>query len=134
MFVVWKLMGSDKNFETAYRCVAYAGAIYPITAVLGLIPYVGTIVGVTWGMYLMVTASVEMHGLEARKAYIVFGVLGVLGIMFNLNSERDARRAQAQLEEMGLTKEEMQNKSPEEIGKMVGEFLKGMEQGQKSNE
>ncbi len=134
MFVLWKLMGSDKSFETTYRCVAYAGAIYPITAVLGLIPYFGTLIGVTWGMYLLVMASIEVHGLEAKKAYTVFGVLGILVIMFNLSGEMDARRTQAQLEQMGLTMEEMQNKSPEELGKMVGEFLKGMEKGQSKSE
>lgn len=134
MFVIWKLMGSDKPFETAYRCVAYAGAIYPITAVLGLIPYVGSIVGIAWGMYLMATASTEVHGLDARKAYIVFGVVGALVIMLSVSNEMDTRGRQAQLEEMGLTMEDIQNKSPEELGKMVGEFMKGMEEAQEKEE
>ena len=39
VFVVWRLMGSDENYETAYRCIAYAAAIYPITVLIGLLPY-----------------------------------------------------------------------------------------------
>ena len=133
VFVVWKLMGSDRSFETAYRCVAYAGAIYPITAALGLIPYLGTIVGVAWGMYLLVMASIEVHRLEATKAYFVFGVLGIVVIVANLNSEMDTRRTQAQLREMGLTREDMQNKSPEELEELLGNVLREMK-GENSNE
>lgn len=138
MFVVWKFMGSDKPYETAYRCVAYAGAIYPITVVLGLIPYVGSIVGIAWGMYLMVTASVEVHGLEARKAYIVLGVTGALVITFNVSNEMAARRMEARLEarleQKGLTMEDLKNKSPEDLREMIGELMKEMEAAQNKEE
>ena len=40
MFVIWKLMGSQESYETAYRCGAYISAITPITTILGLIPYI----------------------------------------------------------------------------------------------
>lgn len=85
----------------------------------------------------MVTANVEVHGLEAERAYITFGALGMV-ILLNLNSEKEARRTQTQLEQqlegISLTMEEMQNMSPEELSKIVGEFLKGMEEAQKKNE
>jgi hypothetical protein len=48
MFVIWKLMGTQEPFEVAYRCVANASAIYPITAFIGMIPYLGSIAGITW--------------------------------------------------------------------------------------
>ncbi|MFC1681425.1 YIP1 family protein [Pseudomonadota bacterium] len=134
MFVIWKLMGSDKSFETAYRCVAYASAIYPISAVLALFPYVGSLLGIAWGMYLMVVASVEVHGIPVNKAYIVFGILGVLMIISNVSSEMAAREAQDRLEQLGMKMEDMEGKTPEEIGRMVGEFMKGMEDAQKQPE
>lgn len=134
MFVIWKLMGSGKRFETAYRCVAYASAIYPISAVLGLVPYLGSVLGIAWGMYLMVVASVEVHGIQLNKAYIVFGILGALMIFGNVSSEMAAREAQARLEQMGMNMEDMEGKTPEEIGRMVGEFMKGMEEAQKQKE
>lgn len=133
MFIIWKLMGSDKNFETAYRSVAYASAIYPISAVLGLIPYVGAVIGIAWGMYLMVVASVEVHGIHINKAYIVFGILGALMIISNVSSEMAAREFQARIEQMGVNTQDMEGKSPEEIGKMVGEFMKGLEESQKQS-
>ena len=134
MFIIWKLMGSDKNFETAYRCVAYASAIYPISAVLGLFPYVGAVLGIVWGMYLMIVASVEVHGVAINKAYIVFGILGVVMIITNVGSEMAAREAEARLEQMGAKMGDMEGKTPEEIGKMVGEFMKGVEEAQKQPE
>lgn len=134
MFVIWKLMGSGKNFETAYRCVAYASAIYPVSAVLGLIPYLGTVVGIAWGMYLMVAASVEVHEIQINKAYIVFGILGMLMIIGNVSSEMAAREMQSNLDKMGMKMEDMEGKSPEELGRMVGEFMKGMEEAQKQSE
>jgi hypothetical protein len=134
MFVIWKLMGSDKNFETAYRCVAYASAIYPISAVLGLFPYIGAVLGIVWGMYLMIVASVEVHGVAINKAYIVFGILGLVMIITNVGSEMAAREAEARLEQMGAKMGDMEGKTPEEIGKMVGEFMKGMEEAQKQPE
>lgn len=134
MFVIWKLMGSNKNFETAYRCVAYASAIYPISAVLGLFPYIGAVLGIVWGMYLMIVASVEVHGVAINKAYIVFGILGVVMIITNVGSEMAAREAEARLEQMGAKMGDMEGKTPEEIGKMVGEFMKGMEEAQKQPE
>ena len=127
MFVIWKLMGSDKSYETAYRCVAYSSAISPIYAVLVLIPYAGVVIYIAWGFYLMTMASIMVHDIAEKKAYIVFGVLGVLFILFNLSSERQARQTQTMIEQR---LQGMEDKSPEELGKMVGEFMKGMQEAQ----
>ena len=92
LFLIWKLLGSVESLETAYRCVAYATVVYPVSALLGLIPYLGSIVGVAWGMYLMTIATTEVHRLKRKTAYIVFGVLGVLLIASNISAERESRR------------------------------------------
>ena len=129
MFVIWKLMGSPEPYETAYRCVAYATAIYPVTAVISLIPYLGTAIAVVWGTYLMVIASTEVHMRARNTALIVFGILGFLMLMFNVSGEMAARRFESQLEHMGTSMQNLEDMSPEEAGKAVGEFLKGMEKG-----
>ena len=134
MFVIWKLMGSPEPYETAYRCVAYATAIYPVTAIISLIPYLGTVIAVAWLTYLMVIASTEVHKLTRNTALIVFGILGLLMLMFNLSGERAARHFESQLEHMGQSMENMEDMSPEEAGKAVGEFLKGMEKGIQKNQ
>lgn len=134
LFVIWKLMGSDEPYETAYRCIAYAAAIYPITAVVAIVPYIGSLVGVVWGMYLMINASIEVHKLASQTAYMVFGILGALLVVFNLSSEIATRKMQSQLK--GMTKqfegvgkqlEDAGEMTPEEAGKAVGDFLKGFE-------
>jgi hypothetical protein len=131
MFVIWKLMGTQEPFEVAYRCVAYASAIYPVVAFIGLVPYIGSIVGVAWGMYLMFIATKEVHQLNEKTASMVFGILGVLLIISNISSEMAARRMSTEFEKMGPAMEKIQNMEPEEAGKMVGEFLKGLEKAQK---
>ncbi len=133
LFVIWKLMGSSESYETAYRCVAYAAAIYPIMAVLGLIPYIGTLVGIAWGVYLMIVASIEVHQLNRKTAYTVFGILGALLIVMNLGSEMAARKMTAKVEGLekqfeGITKqlEQSADKTPEQMGKDIGDFIKGL--------
>ncbi len=129
MFVIWKLMGSNESYETTYRCVAYATAIYPITAFLSLVPYLGTLIAVAWLVYLMVIASTEVHARTRNTSLIVFGILGLLMLMFNLSTEMAARRFESQLEHMGRSMENLEDMTPEEAGKAMGEFLKGMEKG-----
>ncbi|MGD9851330.1 MAG: YIP1 family protein [Nitrospirales bacterium] len=131
MFVIWKLMGTQENFETAYRCVAFASAIYPVTALVGLIPYLGSIVGIAWGFYLMFIATKEVHHLNEKTASMVFGILGLILIVSNIGSEMAARRMSTEFEKISPALENIQNMEPEEAGKMVGEFLKGLEKAQK---
>lgn len=131
MFVIWKLMGTQEPFEVAYRCVAFASAIYPVTALIGLLPYLGSIMGIAWGMYLMFIATKEVHQLNEKTASMVFGILGLILIASNISSEMAARRMATEIENMGPAMENIQNMEPEEAGKMVGEFLKGLEKAQK---
>ncbi|MGE0472826.1 MAG: YIP1 family protein [Nitrospirales bacterium] len=131
MFVIWKFMGTQEPFETAYRCVAFASAIYPVTALFGLLPYLGSIVGIAWGFYLMFIATKEVHHLNEKTASMVFGILGLILMISNISSEMAARRMSTEFEKISPALENIQNMEPEEAGKMVGEFLKGLEKAQK---
>jgi len=55
MFVIWKLLGSQENYETSYRCVAYLTVLAPIAAILGIIPYGGTVLNALIGLFFIVT-------------------------------------------------------------------------------
>jgi len=103
LYVVWKLMGSEEPYETSYRCVAYAAAIYPIAGIVGAVPYLGSIIGMAWAMYLMGVASVEVYGRKQQNAYAVFGILGAIFIMANVNGGRQERQMRAQFEGLGET-------------------------------
>lgn len=92
-FVIWKLLGSGENYVTAYRCGAYLAALTPVTAVITVIPYAGGIVNVAIYTYYMVVASIYVHNIPSRKAWIFFGILGVIFALVALNAEYLARNA-----------------------------------------
>ncbi len=121
LFIIWKIMGSQEPYETAYRCMAYAMAISPITVLLGIIPYLGAILGLAWYLYLMVAASAEVHKIVQKTALIVFGIIFILLAIPTTCGNFAARKAQKSLEKY----EEM---TPEEAGKAFGEFMKGMKE------
>jgi hypothetical protein len=129
LFVIWRLMGSGEDYETAFRCQASVAAIYPVTALLAIVPYLGTIVTIAWGAFLLVEASVSVHGRERKTAQIVFGILAVLMILSNIASERAARQMERRFQEMGGQFENMEDLTPEEAGRKMGEFFKGLEEG-----
>jgi hypothetical protein len=135
LFVIWRLMGSSENYETAYRCTAYISAIYPITALIGLIPYVGIIVGVAWGMYLLVTASIEVHQLSSKTTYIVFCILAAILIVTNISAEiatrqmiSDVEGLQKKFGKIGKQFQDSDEMTPEQAGKAMGDFFKALEQ------
>lgn len=134
LFVIWKLMGSPESYETAYRCLAFGTAIYPIITILSIIPYVASIIGVAWFSYLMIEASTHVHGRDRQKATIVFGILAVLLIISNISSERMARNMDARLNQLSQDIEGWQNLPPDEAGRRMGEFLKSMEEAMQSND
>ena len=131
LFIVWKMIGSQESFEVAYRCVAYAAALYPITALAGMIPYIGSMVGIVWWTYLMIIASTEVHHIPQKTAYVVLGILGVFFVVTNLSSEIAARRMASNLENLEGNLKQLEDMSPEEAGEAVGKFLKGLEKATK---
>lgn len=134
IFVIWKLMGSSENYETAYRCVTSAYACAPVAALVAGIPYLGSLVQIAWPMALLAVASIEVHGREPRLAWGVFGALALLGAFSSLSAEYTARHLGDSLEGWSQRMEEKygnpDDMTPEQAGKAVGEFLKGLQQMQ----
>lgn len=133
LFVIWKLMGSSENYETAFRCQTSVAAIYPIVGIVAIIPYIGNILAIAWGAFLMIEASVQVHGRSRKVATTVFGILAVLMILSNTASERASRQMAERMENMGNQFEGYEDMSPEEAGRRMGEFLRGMEEAQKNS-
>jgi hypothetical protein len=91
LFVIWKLMGSQENYETSYRCMAYFMALAPITAIISVIPYGGTVINMAIFVFYIVIASTNAHNITAKKAWLVFGIIGIVLALFNLKSEYTLR-------------------------------------------
>ena len=75
LYCIWNVMGSRESFETAFRCGAYCTAIAPAVTLIRVIPYVGSILGLAWTMYLLIVASTKVHNIEPKIAWIVFGAI-----------------------------------------------------------
>ncbi|MCU0587341.1 MAG: YIP1 family protein [Syntrophobacteraceae bacterium] len=129
LFFIWKLLGSGQPFEVAYRCGAFASAINPVTTVLGIVPFIGPILGVVWMTGLMVLASVHVHQVKPKAALIVFGILGGLLVLSSIGSQFAARKMEKQLDQIQSEMGRIDDMKPEEAGKAIGEFLKGMQEG-----
>lgn len=84
-FGIWKLMGSQEPYETAYRCVAYIAAFMLIVSVIDIIPYIGVLAGIALLTWVYVVTSVETHNIPSQKAWIVFGSLGVAIFLMSLD-------------------------------------------------
>ena len=117
LFVIWKLMGSQEPYETAYRCIAYLSALMPVLTVAGIIPYAGLLITFAAWTYFLVTASIEAHKILSRKAWVVFGIIGAALFLISLGAQMTARTLQPkmeqQLKEMQKGSEEMQKKLEE---------------------
>lgn len=128
LFIIWKIMGSNEEYEAAYRCNAYISAILPITTVLALIPYMGGAIAVLIGIYYLVHASVETHGIPFKKAWLVFGVIAAVVVIFQITSQIAARRVTHNLEKATEswkdTSEQMQKAAEEMQKKMQKEMEK----------
>lgn len=129
LLVIWRAMGSQEQYEVAYRCMAYSLAITPVTALLHFIPYAGSLIAIVWSTYILVCASVEVHRLEARKAWIVFGVIALILAIGSISVQLSARRWEERLGHVERKLSDIEKMKPEEAGQAMGEFLKGMQKG-----
>lgn len=118
MFAIWKLMGSEEPYETSYRCVAYVSALSPIMTVLNLIPYAGSVLSLGIACYYYVIASVETHGIPARKAWTVFGIIAIVLAVMSLSGQYTARKALVEAERLQKEAEVMQKKYMEQAEKL----------------
>jgi len=135
LFVIWKIMGSNENFETAYRCMAFGYAYAPVAALVSGVPYLGTILSSLWPMALMAIASIHVHGRSSKASWAVFGILGLILAFMGIGAEKTGRDFNNSLEGWSQQMEEKygdpDEMTPEQAGEALGDFLKGMQKMQK---
>jgi hypothetical protein len=106
LYLIWKFMGSERDYEASFRCLAAMSVIYPVAAVLYLVPYVGSVLSTAWGAFLLIEASVAVHGRERRNAQLVFGILAAIMIIMNVSAEHTARNLAGQVEQLNQVLEQ----------------------------
>lgn len=91
-FVIWRLMGSQESFETAFRCNAYISALIPLTTILNLIPILAPGISIILSTIFLVIASVHVHRLPPIRVWIVFGALGLIFMMISITGDITMQR------------------------------------------
>ena len=143
LFVIWKLMGSQDEYEAAYRCGAYLTALAPITAIISVVPYAGGIVSMAIYVFYLVTASIYVHNIPSQKAWLVFGIIGIVFALIGLNAQYKARNISSSMEQwrkmgdeykksakdMEQSNEAMRKQSEE----MARQYQRQAEEAQKQN-
>lgn len=98
-YVIWNIMGSQENFETAFRCVAYTAAIAPITAILKVVPYLGSFASALWPMALLAIASIHVHRRSKQASWVVFGVIGAILALISVSGEHTSRQLMSSMDD-----------------------------------
>jgi hypothetical protein len=130
LFIIWKLMGSQENYETAYRCGAYLWALAPVTAIISAVPYAGGMISMAIYIYFLVTASIYVHNLPSQKAWLVFGIIGVILALMTVYAEYKARNMGSEMEKwrrMGDDMRKEYRESAKDGGKSADEMRKQAE-------
>ena len=130
-YFIWKIMGSDEDFETAYRCVAYSYAYAPVAMLVAGIPYLGTLISTFWPMALLAIASIYVHQRSIKASWAVFGILGLVMLLMGWGAERTGKQMTSDLEgwsrEMEQKYGDPDDMTPEEAAKAASEMLKRMQ-------
>lgn len=131
LFVIWKGMGSQENYETAYRCGAYLMALSPVTAVMNAIPYAGVVLSMALYTFYLVTASVHVHKLPSQKAWLVFGIIGAVLAILMVYGEHKSRAGDAEANkwrQMGDDMRKEYQQSAEDMKKSSDEMRQQVEE------
>jgi hypothetical protein len=129
LFLIWNVMRSRQPYEVAFRCLAYTAAITPIAVIFHAIPYIGSIVGLVWTTYLLVNASTEVHHIQPKLAWIVFGTICVVFVLTSISSQLAARRLANRLDTLQQEMGQIDKMNQGEAGQAMGELLKGLQKG-----
>lgn len=139
LFVVWKLMGSEQSFETAYRCAAYGSAISPVTQALTVIPYFGVLLGMAWWAFILVCASIRVHRIRRQTAIAVFGVTAAIFALVSVSGEYAVRHGNSMVDKAlhdskhGHGSAGNPGQSMQDLSKIFKQVGKAMQKQQKSN-
>jgi hypothetical protein len=98
--IICKLLGGSARYGGSYAVLASVAALFPVSAVLSLIPYAGILLQI-YGLFLSVQGASGVHRVDKRKAWIAFGLLAALGVIGTVYTQRQARELKKVLEQMG---------------------------------
>jgi len=79
--IVCAFLGSRQDFGSSFGIAAAAGALYPVTAIIYLVPGIGVLIGFVWSWWIISEGATVIHRVDRGSSRIVFGVLyGLLAL------------------------------------------------------
>ncbi len=93
VLVISMIAGGKGTYEQSVRIAAYAAAVMPFHALLGVIPLLGTL-STLYGLYLVTQGVVAIHGADRQRVRLVATVLAVLVILMSIAGWVNGRAAQ----------------------------------------
>ncbi|PJA13427.1 MAG: hypothetical protein COX66_14925 [Elusimicrobia bacterium CG_4_10_14_0_2_um_filter_63_34] len=97
--LICKLLGGTAPYRGSYAVLASVSALFPVSALLSLVPYAGILLQL-YGLFLSVQGASGVHKVDKRKAWVAFGLLAALGVMGSIYTQRQARELQKMLQQM----------------------------------
>jgi hypothetical protein len=117
-----RALAGEATFESSLRIVAYASAIFPIQAILGLVPYL-PLVASAYGMYLIILAVIEVHRVPESKAWTILG--GIAAVLLD-SWEKQIQRSTQELNKAAETMAPQLEKSAKDFGKAAEKLAEEM--------
>ncbi len=97
--VICLILGGSARYSGSYAVLASVAALFPVSALLSLIPYGGIPLQI-YGLFLSVQGASGVHKVSKKKAWIAFGLLSILGIIGSITAQRQAKEFQQMLQQM----------------------------------
>jgi hypothetical protein len=110
--IVCKILGGQAGYSGSYAAVAGMAPLFPISSLLGILPF-GVVIAQAGGLYFSVEAAHGVHKIPRKKAWIAFGILTALAMLFTVIGTLASKRLASQVQGgnfPGL--EQLQNMSP----------------------
>jgi len=127
LHIVWKVLGSQESYETAYRCMAYTYAVLPIASVLLIFPVAGAVIDTLWIGFLIIVASINVHRIKPSIAWVVWGVITILFVGVNLTLDMGMRKAGTAISKEGAEIEKIQKELMEQQQKAIEKMKEKVE-------
>jgi hypothetical protein len=77
LYGIWRLMGSEETYQTAFRCWAFLAPVSVIGSVLSVAPYLN-LTSYFLSLALLAVASIEVHRIPPRRAWTVWGLIAAV--------------------------------------------------------
>jgi len=98
------LIASGKGtYETSVRIGCYAMAVYPVRALLDILPPLGVLASL-YGLYIIALGIIALHAANRQTTFVVVGILAAIAAIWTVAAWWMARHA---LEALGASAQQM---------------------------